>query len=211
MRHAVFLDRDGVINRAVVRNGKPHPPADLSELEILPGVAAALARLQAAGYLLIVVTNQPDVARGTTPRRTVDAIHEALLASLPLICSRAFTMTPIAATAMSRSRGCCSGPAIFDNIELAGSFMVGIAGATPRRGRNGLQDRIYRSSLDEPHGSRRVSFAPRSMKPQLGFKNNAGRRPMSTDQLKRFADGARSCRLLEMYRIRSSRLTRIRH
>jgi len=84
MRHAVFLDRDGVINRAVVRNGKPHPPADLSELEILPGVAAALARLQAAGYLLIVVTNQPDVARGTTPRRTVDAIHEALLARLPL-------------------------------------------------------------------------------------------------------------------------------
>jgi D-glycero-D-manno-heptose 1,7-bisphosphate phosphatase len=62
---AVFLDRDGVINRATVRNGKPYPPARPSELEILPGVAEALCRLQAADFRLIVVTNQPDVARGT--------------------------------------------------------------------------------------------------------------------------------------------------
>ena len=62
-RRAVFLDRDGVINRAVVRDGKPYPPARVDELEVLPGVAAALERLKTAGYLLIVVTNQPDVAR----------------------------------------------------------------------------------------------------------------------------------------------------
>jgi D-glycero-D-manno-heptose 1,7-bisphosphate phosphatase len=82
---AVFLDRDGVINRATVRNGKPYPPARPSELEILPGVAEALCRLQAADFRLIVVTNQPDVARGTQSRETVEIMHEMLRkAGLPI-------------------------------------------------------------------------------------------------------------------------------
>lgn len=75
-RPAVFLDRDGVINRALVRNGKPYPPGSLAEFEILPGVTAACARLQAAGFLLVVATNQPDVGRGTMAREVVEAIHE---------------------------------------------------------------------------------------------------------------------------------------
>ena len=62
MKRAVFLDRDGVINRAIVRDGKPYPPANLAALEILPGVADAMHLLHTAGWLLIVVTNQPDVA-----------------------------------------------------------------------------------------------------------------------------------------------------
>jgi D-glycero-D-manno-heptose 1,7-bisphosphate phosphatase len=68
---AVFLDRDGVLNEPVVRDGKPYPPAGLDELKIYPETAPALARLKHAGYLLVVVTNQPDVARGTTPRPVV--------------------------------------------------------------------------------------------------------------------------------------------
>ena len=83
-RRAVFLDRDGVLNRAFVRDGKPYPPATLEALEILPGVADALARLRAAGFLLIVVTNQPDVARGTQRREVVDAMHARLAAVLPI-------------------------------------------------------------------------------------------------------------------------------
>jgi hypothetical protein len=58
----LFLDRDGVLNRAIIRGGKPYPPATLAALEILPGVAEALQELAAAGFLLIGVTNQPDVA-----------------------------------------------------------------------------------------------------------------------------------------------------
>ena len=81
---AVFLDRDGVINRTVVRDGVPHPPATVDALEILPDVPGALARLRAAGYRLIVVTNQPDVARGTLRREVVEAMHAQLLSSLPL-------------------------------------------------------------------------------------------------------------------------------
>lgn len=81
---AVFLDRDGVINRAVVRAGKPHPPASVDELELLPGVPEALARLKAAGYSLVVVTNQPDIARGATTAGAVEAIHARLRATLPI-------------------------------------------------------------------------------------------------------------------------------
>jgi len=81
---AVFLDRDGVINRALERESKPYPPRNLDEFEILPEVPAACAKLKAAGFLLVVVTNQPDVARGTQRREVVDAIHARLRAELPL-------------------------------------------------------------------------------------------------------------------------------
>ena len=81
---AVFLDRDGVLVAAVVRDGKPYPAARLEDVEILPGVAAALAELRRAGYVLVVVTNQPDVARGAQTREAVDAIHAYLGHALPL-------------------------------------------------------------------------------------------------------------------------------
>lgn len=81
---AVFLDRDGVINRAFVRDGKPYPPSGPEELEILPGVPEALARLRDAGYFIVVVTNQPDVARGITTRENVEAIHAVLGSRLPI-------------------------------------------------------------------------------------------------------------------------------
>jgi D-glycero-D-manno-heptose 1,7-bisphosphate phosphatase len=80
----VFLDRDGVLNRAIVREGRPHPPAALTELEILPGVPEALNALKAGGYCLVVVTNQPDVARHTIPRAATDAMNAWLRARLPL-------------------------------------------------------------------------------------------------------------------------------
>jgi transaldolase len=84
MRPAVFLDRDGVLNEPVVRAGKPYPPAGPGELVLCAGAERAVAELRAAGFALIVVTNQPDVARGTTPRATVDAINAKLRALLAL-------------------------------------------------------------------------------------------------------------------------------
>ena len=81
---AVFLDRDGVINRAVVRNGTPYPPASVHEIELLPGVTEALTTLKAAGYALVVVTNQPDIARGITSAEAVDAINARLRSMLPI-------------------------------------------------------------------------------------------------------------------------------
>jgi D-glycero-D-manno-heptose 1,7-bisphosphate phosphatase len=83
-RRAVFLDRDGVLNRAFVRDGVPHPPRGLDQLELLPGVVEATRRLAAEGWLLVVVTNQPDVARGQTTLERVDELNRALAARLPL-------------------------------------------------------------------------------------------------------------------------------
>jgi len=84
MNAAIFLDRDGVLNRAVVREGKPYPPSSLAGLELLPGVLDAVTSLKKAGYLLVVVTNQPDVARGTTSKEVVDEINDSLKSQLNL-------------------------------------------------------------------------------------------------------------------------------
>ena len=84
VKRAVFLDRDGVLNDVTMRGGKPHPPANLAELRVADGVPEALARLKAAGWLLIVVTNQPDVGRGTQSREVADQINQKLAAVLPV-------------------------------------------------------------------------------------------------------------------------------
>ena len=83
-QRAVFLDRDGVLNRAVVRDGKPYPPPSVGEMEIVEGAAASLARLKELGFLLLVVTNQPDVARGTQTIETIEAMHDSMRRTLPL-------------------------------------------------------------------------------------------------------------------------------
>src|SRR5271155_3672097 len=84
LRPAIFLDRDGVLNRAVVRDGKPSPPPGVEELELLPEVASSLQDLKAHGFVLLVITNQPDVSRGTQTREAVEAIHHVLATSLPI-------------------------------------------------------------------------------------------------------------------------------
>ena len=81
---AVFLDRDGVINRAVVRDGRPYPPARLEDVEILSGAISSIQRLAERGYVLIGITNQPDVARGTQSREVVESINAMILSRLPL-------------------------------------------------------------------------------------------------------------------------------
>ena len=82
---AVFLDRDGILNRAVVRDGKPYPPAKLEDVEIPPDTVTALKQLQAAGYILIGITNQPDVARGAQSREVVESINGMIQSSLPVL------------------------------------------------------------------------------------------------------------------------------
>lgn len=84
LARAIFLDRDGVINRPVWRAGVLGSPRSWEETEILPGVPSACARLKAAGFGLVVVTNQPDVARGLVSRADVDLIHRELRKRLPI-------------------------------------------------------------------------------------------------------------------------------
>lgn len=83
-RAGVFLDRDGVLNRAIVRAGRPYPPQTLAELELEPDAIEALALLKRHSFVLLVASNQPDVARGTLGRDVVGAIEAALAAQLPI-------------------------------------------------------------------------------------------------------------------------------
>jgi D-glycero-D-manno-heptose 1,7-bisphosphate phosphatase len=84
-QRVVFLDRDGVLNRAFPEGGTTRPPMNVDELELLPGVPEALARLRDAGFALVVVTNQPDVARGKQTRAAVETINAKMTAELPLL------------------------------------------------------------------------------------------------------------------------------
>jgi len=126
VKQAVFLDRDGVINRALVRQGKPFPPATLDEFELLPGAEHTMRELRAAGFLVIVVTNQPDVTTGVQQREVVEAMHDKLLAAG--LCD------DIKVCYHTDADGCdCRKPkpgmllaaARERNIDLARSFMVG--------------------------------------------------------------------------------------
>ena len=128
-RRAVFLDRDGVINRPLVRDGKPYPPASVAEFEMLSGVPEACRLLKNLGFLLVVATNQPDVGRGTVAREAVETIHAWLLQQLPITR----IMTCFHAGAAYGDRCDCRKPlpgmllqaAEMLNIDLARSFMIG--------------------------------------------------------------------------------------
>jgi len=81
---AVFLDRDGVINKAIVIDGKPYPPSTIKEVEILPGVQDGISLLKWNGYKIFVITNQPDVARGTASIQNVQSINSFLAEQLSI-------------------------------------------------------------------------------------------------------------------------------
>jgi D-glycero-D-manno-heptose 1,7-bisphosphate phosphatase len=81
---AIFLDRDGVLSRSLVRNGLPFAPTTLDDFEILPEVPEACHRLKKVGFLLIVVTNQPEVGRGAIKQEAVEAMHAKMRRELPI-------------------------------------------------------------------------------------------------------------------------------
>ncbi|MDC0033711.1 HAD-IIIA family hydrolase [Alphaproteobacteria bacterium] len=83
-RRAVFLDRDGVLTRAIVRDGRPYAPCVLDDFKIVAEAKPAMTRLKGAGFLLIVVTNQPDLARGQLTENVLAAMNKAMTAALPI-------------------------------------------------------------------------------------------------------------------------------
>jgi D-glycero-D-manno-heptose 1,7-bisphosphate phosphatase len=85
LRPAIFLDRDGTLNAPIIQAGKPYPPQKLEDFKLLDGVAAACRDLKKAGFLLAVVTNQPDVGRGTQSQAVVEEMHATLKQLLPEI------------------------------------------------------------------------------------------------------------------------------
>jgi D-glycero-D-manno-heptose 1,7-bisphosphate phosphatase len=150
---AVFLDRDGVLNQAVVINGKPYPPKSLDEIIVPEGVKEGMMQLRNLGFLLIMVTNQPDVARGTTSKESVETINQYLQQTLRL--------TDTYCCFHDSSDNCsCRKPKpgmIFDatkkwNIDLAKSFMVGDRWRDIETGKNaGLKTILLDFNYDEKY------------------------------------------------------------
>jgi D-glycero-D-manno-heptose 1,7-bisphosphate phosphatase len=136
MLRAVFLDRDGVLNRAVLRGGISTPPHNTDELEILPGVLDACKRLRAAGFLLIVVTNQPDVSRRAIGIEAVEEINQNLRAQLPLDDVRVcYHDNDDHCTCRKPAPGLLLEAASDWKIDLRASFMVGDRGKDIEAGR----------------------------------------------------------------------------
>lgn len=126
MRRAVFLDRDGVINRSLVRDGKPYAPTHVSEFELLPGVSAALNRLRQHGFLNIVVTNQPDIATGRQRREDLDALHDRLKAELAIDAIKVCCHVDADSCVCRKPKpGLLLEAAHEFDIDLGASFMVG--------------------------------------------------------------------------------------
>ena len=84
LQRAIFLDRDGVINRVIMKEGKPYSPRKLSDFQLTDGIKGVLDHLKEAGFLLIVVTNQPDISRGLITWDALEAIHNLIRPELPV-------------------------------------------------------------------------------------------------------------------------------
>jgi D-glycero-D-manno-heptose 1,7-bisphosphate phosphatase len=123
---AIFLDRDGVINKLIIRNGKAQAPYTLEEFELFFGVEEAIKLIKKAGYLTIVVTNQPDVARGWVSKESVllinNKVREVLLIDDIKICfhtneDHCLCRKPMPGMLLEAQKEW--------NIDIQNSFMIG--------------------------------------------------------------------------------------
>jgi len=151
LRRAVFLDRDGVLNASIVRDGRPYPPATIDEVVIPDGVPAALEVLRRAGFLLICCTNQPDVGRGTRTLHDVEAINSQLAARLRLdaveVCYDAIDGGP----RRKPEPGMLLEAADRFGVDLSRSFMVGDRWRDVEAGRRaGCASVLIDLGYDEP-------------------------------------------------------------
>ena len=180
-RPGVLLDRDGVLNDVLIRDGKGYPPPSAAALRIYPEAPSALAALRGAGLPIVVVTNQPDVGRGKQTREAVDAIHALLRQRLPI--------DAIEACFHAQDAGCgCRKPgtrmlhaaAARFGLDLRRSFLVGDRWSDIEAGRRvGCTtfwiDRGYREPAPEhpDHVVRDVGEAARIIVRQLDASTHA--------------------------------------
>lgn len=151
MARAAFLDRDGVLNRAIVRDGRPYAPRSFDDFVILPEAPAAVRRLKDAGYLIVVATNQKDVGAGLMSRDMLDAMHARLADALPVDDIRVCTCIDECAC-YKPNPGMLLDAARDWNIDLSASVMIGDRWRDIGAGRNAgcrtiFIDRGYAESL----------------------------------------------------------------
>jgi D-glycero-D-manno-heptose 1,7-bisphosphate phosphatase len=84
MKTAVFLDRDGTLNKNIWRNGKPTPPYSCDEVELINGTQEAISKLRKLNYIPIIITNQPDISRGKVSLKEVNKINDVICEMLKI-------------------------------------------------------------------------------------------------------------------------------
>ena len=133
----MFLDRDGVIVIPEFRDRRSFAPRRLADFRLYPEAAASLRRLKQAGFLLVVVTNQPDVGNGLIPRSEVEAMHEIMARELPLDAVKAcFHRQTDNCGCRKPKPGMILAAAAELGIDLARSFMVGDRSGDVEAGRS---------------------------------------------------------------------------
>jgi len=204
-RRAVFLDRDGVINAAIIRAGKPYPPASVTDVVLLEGAEDSLARLRERGFLLVVVTNQPDVRRGTTQRKDVEEIHRFLAAKLPLddffVC---YHDDEDDCACRKPQPGLLKQAADKYNIDIAQSYLIGDRWRDIDAGAAAGCRTVF---IDHRYNERRSRLAPDIRVDSLSeavdriLQDIEPRsHPLRNLKVKIFADGANLAEMCDLYR-----------
>lgn len=125
-KRAVFFDRDGILNETKVTNGKPYAPRTLEEFRLKPGAIEMVERFKENDYLVVVVTNQPDVGNNLVERNVVEAMHRKLLEELPIdkikVCYHAQTQN---CNCRKPKPGMLQEAAMELGIDLSKSIMIG--------------------------------------------------------------------------------------
>ena len=204
---AIFLDRDGVLNEALVRDGKPFSPMTVAEVVVPPDVPGALSRFRQNGFRLIMVTNQPNIARGSQSRESVYAINRYLADILQLQATEVCEHDEADHCDCRKPKpGMLLRAAERDRIALAESFMIGDRWRDIEAGRRaGCRSILIGNGYGE-----KLQSTPDAVVATLGDaadwilaqtcqrKNNM----KTLDQLKVriFADGADKKGMLEVYR-----------
>jgi D-glycero-D-manno-heptose 1,7-bisphosphate phosphatase len=85
MRPAVFLDRDGVLNALVPdpETGRPESPLHAKDVQALRGASEAVDALRRAGWVVVVISNQPAAAKGKATLSQLQAVHHRVRDGLP--------------------------------------------------------------------------------------------------------------------------------
>ena len=205
---AVFVDRDGVLNEALVREGRPYPPTSLDELRISANAPGLVARLRAAGFLVIGVTNQPDVARGKQTRETADALSQAVGRATSLVALLACYHDDAAACRCRKpAPGLLEAAAVRYEIDLSRSFMVGDRWRDIQAGRRAgcrtlFLDYDYREAKPMPPADATVRSFDEGVAWILGGEPPAHGDSMLDLQalrVKLFADGADLVGMAQLY------------
>ncbi len=136
----MFLDRDGVLVEAVTTHpeypDRPTAPWKMEELKFVPDVQEAVTALKEAGYLTIIITNQPDFHKKHVDRKTWKEIHEEILSVVsPDDCFACKHLAEWKCSCRKPLPGMIYAAAYMHEIDLSKSFMVGDTEADMGAGR----------------------------------------------------------------------------